>query len=83
VWENTMMSVVDTVASYFTKVWMLEGIKIKADYSTVSALNENELEREDLITKKIDNLQKVINMKPDFDINSEIEKIYGKIKTKN
>ena len=78
VWENTMMSVVDTVASYFTKVWMLEGIQIKADYSTVSALNENELEREDLITKKIDNLQKVINMKPDFDINSEIEKIYGK-----
>ena len=78
VWENTMMSVVDTVASYFTKVWMLEGIQIRADYSTVSALNENEGEREDLITKKIDNLQKVINLKPDFDINSEIEKIYGK-----
>ena len=43
VWENTMMSVVDTVASYFTKVWMLEGIQIKADYSTVSALNDNDV----------------------------------------
>ena len=78
VWENTMMSIVDTVASYFTKVWMLEGIQIRADYSTVSALSENEGEREELITKKIDNLKKVVNLKPDFDINSEIEKIYGK-----
>ena len=78
VWENTIMSTVDTVASYFTKAWMLEGLQIKADYSTVSALNENEIEKVDLISKKIDNLQKVVALKPDFDVNIEIEKIYGK-----
>ena len=77
VWENTMMSIVDTIASYFTKVWMLEGVHIRADYSTVSALTENEIEKENLRTVKIDNLQKLISLKPDFDINTEIEKIYG------
>ena len=78
VWENTMISIVDTVASYFTRAWMLEGLQIKADYSTVSALNENEIEKVDLISKKIDNLQKVVALKPDFDVNVEIDKIYGK-----
>ena len=78
VWENALMSIVDTVASYFTKAWMLEGVHILADYSTVSALTENENEKENLRTVKIENLQKLINLKPDFDINAEIEKIYGK-----
>ena len=72
------MSIVDTVASYFTKAWMLEGVHIRADYSTVSALTENEIEKENLRTVKINNLQKLISMKPDFDINTEIEKMYGK-----
>ena len=78
VWENTLMSIVDTVASYFTKAWMLEGIQIRADYSTVSALNENQIDVEKLKTAKIDNLQKIRNLKPDFDVNTEIEKMYGK-----
>ena len=78
VWENAIMSIVDTVASYFTKAWMLEGVHIRADYSTVSALTENEIEKEQLKMVKIDNLQKLINLKPDFDINTEIEKMYGK-----
>jgi hypothetical protein len=45
VWENALMSIVDTVASYFTKAWMLEGVHIRADYSTVSALTENEIRK--------------------------------------
>ena len=73
------MSVVDTIASYFTKAWMFEnGVHIKADYTTVSALNENKIDVEKLKTAKIDNLQKIRNLKPDFDINAEIEKLYGK-----
>lgn len=78
VWENALMSIVDTIASYFTKAWMLEGVHIQADYTTVSALNENEAELETLRGVKIDNLQKIMNLKPDFDINAEIEKLYGK-----
>ena len=79
VWENALMSIVDTIASYFTKAWMMEnGVHIQADYSTVSALNENQIEAEKLKTVKIDNLQKIRNLKPDFDINTEIEKMYGK-----
>ena len=79
VWENALMSIVDTIASYFTKAWMMEnGVHIQADYSTVSALNENEAELETLRGVKIDNLQKIVNLKPDFDINTEIEKMYGK-----
>ena len=79
VWENALMSLVDTIASYFTKAWMLEnGVHIKADYTTVSALNENQIDVEKLKTAKIDNLQKIRNLKPDFDVNTEIEKMYGK-----
>ena len=79
VWENALMSVVDTIASYFTKAWMLEnGVHIKADYTTVSALNENQIDVESLKAAKIDNLQKIRNLKPDFDVNTEIEKMYGK-----
>lgn len=78
VWENTLMSIVDTVASYFTKAWMLEGIQIRADYSTVSALTENDIEKENLKSIKIENLIKILSVNPDFDVNIEIEKIYGK-----
>ena len=79
VWENALMSIVDTIASYFTKAWMMEnGVHIQADYSTVSALNDNQIEVENLKAIKIDNLQKIRNLKPDFDINTEIEKMYGK-----
>lgn len=79
VWENALISIVDTIASYFTKAWMMEnGVHIQADYSTVSALNENQIEVENLKAIKIDNLQKIVNLKPDFDINTEIEKMYGK-----
>ena len=78
VWENTLMSIVDTIASYFTKAWMLEGVQIKADYSTVSALTENDIEKENLKSIKIENLIKILSINPDFDVNTEIEKIYGK-----
>lgn len=60
VWENTLMSIVDTVASYFTKAAAMDkGFHIKADYSTVSALTENEIEKQTMLTKKIENYSKL------------------------
>lgn len=60
VWENGLMSIIDTIASYFTKAWMFEnGVHIQADYSTVSALNENESEKQDMLSKKVLNYSKL------------------------
>jgi hypothetical protein len=77
VWENTLMSVVDSVASYFTRSFALDkvGYKIKADYSTVSALNANENEIEAIISTRIQNLKGLRELSPDVKIDNEIQKI--------
>ena len=75
VWENTLMSIVDSVCSYFTKAYQFKGYSIKADYSTVSALKVNEIGIEDLITKKIQNLQALKNLNPELNLNNQINKI--------
>lgn len=78
VWENTLISLVDTVLSYFTKAAMFtDGLQIKADYATVSALNENETAKEDLISKKLDNITKAKGLNPEFDTITQINQIYG------
>lgn len=80
VWENTLMSAIDTVCSYFTNSFMLNkiGYSIKADYSTVSALTQNELDLQDLINKKLSNMKLAKELNPDLDISNEIEQLYGK-----
>ena len=78
VWENTLMSVVDTVAGYFTKAAAMKDYSIKADYSTVSALTENEIEKENLITAKLDNLAKAKALDPNFNTSELIYQLYGK-----
>lgn len=77
VWENTLMSVIDSIASYFTKALTLDqaGYKIMADYSTVSALKANESEIEAKITAKISNLKAIKELSPDAKIDNEITKI--------
>lgn len=77
VWENTLMSVIDSIASYFTKALTLDqaGYKIMADYSTVSALKANETEIEAKITAKISNLKAIKELLPDAKIDNEITKI--------
>jgi len=72
VWENGMMSMVETVCYNLTRALYLDkaGVQIKADYSTVSALSENEVGKEDLKAKKIANLKSLKELQPD---NKEID----------
>jgi len=84
VWENGLMSMVETAAANLTGALYLDkvGVKIKADYSTVSSLKTNELSVEDLNTKKLQNLKTLKELQPNNkNIDIEIEKItegYGK-----
>ena len=78
------MSMVETAAANLTGALYLDkvGVKIKADYSTVSSLKTNELSVEDLNTKKLQNLKTLKELQPNNkNIDIEIEKItegYGK-----
>ena len=73
VWENGIMSIVQVVCSNFTKALYLDKVQLQimADYSTVSALSNNESVEQDLITKKLDNLLK---LKASYPENKEIDK---------
>lgn len=80
VWENTLTSMVETTLLSLTKEFALNkiGYSIKADYSSVSVLSDNELTKEDVRTKKIDNLTKLNTLKSqsvDPEITKEIDKI--------
>jgi hypothetical protein len=77
VWENTLISLVDTICGYFTRSLTLDqaGYKIKADYSSVSVLKTNEVQIEQIIQAKLQNLQALISLSPETDITNEIEKI--------
>ena len=61
VWENALISIVNTIADCFTKAFTLDksGYSIQADYSTVSALSENETQNQTLLEKKIANYDKL------------------------
>lgn len=73
VWENGLMSMVETATYNLTRALYLDkvGVQIKADYSSVSALSENEIENQDLISKKLANLKALKELQPD---NKEIDK---------
>ena len=75
VWENCLMSITDTVCEIFTKSFALNkvGYKIKADYSSVSALKQNESTLEDVTAKKIANLQALKTLNHKLDITKQIE----------
>jgi hypothetical protein len=61
------MSISDMVAEDLTKTFFIDktGNKIMCDYSTVSSLNENENEKEDLRTKQINNLKTLKEISPE------------------
>lgn len=75
VWENTLMSIVDTTCNNFTKTCRLDkiGYQIKADYSTVSALKQNESSVEDVRKKQLDNLKLLKELNPMMDITKQLE----------
>lgn len=86
VWENSLMSLTDSVCKSFTKEFRLDaiGYKIMADYSSVSALASNEAEQEAIIKARIENLNALKALVGDgstTEIDNEIIKIlqhYGK-----
>lgn len=75
VWENSLMSLIDTMCNYFTSSFTLDqsGYKIIADYSSVSVLSVNESEIESQITAKLQNLEKLRSM--GYNVENEITKI--------
>ncbi len=79
VWENGLMSMVETTCQNFTRALYLNkvGLQIKADYSTVSCLKANETSNEDLYSKRIANLNAIKAANPDKanDVNKELDKI--------
>ena len=60
VWENSLMSAADMICETLTRAFYLKKEKIRADYSTVSALNENKSDLEDLRAKQIANLNSLM-----------------------
>lgn len=82
VWENGLLSMAQTVCDNLTKMFRIpSGNKIFYDASNVSVLTQNESENEDLIQKKISNLEKLKALNPEIDINPiilEMFKGYGK-----
>ena len=79
VWENAILSILDSVNKNFTHNFGLDkvGYKIMDDISNVTALVENESSNQDLIAKKLANLEKMKQLNPEFDINPELDKIYN------
>jgi len=75
VWENTLMSMTDLVCGAFTKAWRLKDEKVCADYSSVSCLSENAIEREDLKGKQLDNLTKINTILSTENVKPEVAKI--------
>ena len=78
VWENGIMSMVGTACENLTAQLRLNkvGVKIKADYSSVSCLKSNESAAEDLTTKRLANLMTINQMYP---TNTEVQKEIDKI----
>jgi hypothetical protein len=78
-WENTLISVVENACELWSKFTMLSsvGYKIRPDYSSVSALNKNKESKEDYLSKKLANLEKMKQMNPEN--SSEIDKIITEI----
>jgi len=78
VWENGLLSMAETVCQNLTRMFRLPtGNKIMFDASNVSALQANESEGEDLITKRLANLEKIKVLNPDANITDAVNEIFN------
>jgi hypothetical protein len=77
VWENGILSLDKTVNENLAKLFGFDkvGYAIKSDYSTVSCLITNAGKKEDIITKRLNNLKSIKELDPNADITSEVNKI--------
>lgn len=82
VWENTIMSCVDTCIDDITKFTMIDkaGNKITADYSSVSCLKNNEKDIISTDSLKLDNLAKIKAIDPtlEAEVNAQVKEILWK-----
>ena len=84
VWSNALIPALQTVEDNLTRILKLPiGTKLKGDLSNVEALQENESEKEDFVTKKLANLEKLKALSPESkEIEIEIQKIIKDYGTK-
>lgn len=77
IWENSLISLVDSACKSFTKMLTLDKIShsIKADYSNVGALKSNALDGEAVDNARLENLKLIKEIDPLKNIGSEIDKI--------
>lgn len=79
VWENGLLSMAGTVCQNLTKMFRIaNGNKIWFDSSNVTALTQNQSEKEDLTAKRIANLQQMQLLNPEIDIKPIITEIFSK-----
>jgi len=82
VWENAIMSIANSFAKYWASVCMIDkqGYTIMPDYSTVSCLEANESQAQDVMKKQLVNLNLIKQLSPETDVQpmiNEILKEYG------
>ena len=84
VWSNALIPALQTVEDNLTTILKLPiGTKLKGDLSNIEALQENESEKEDFVTKKLANLEKLKALSPESkEIEIEIQKIIKDYGTK-
>jgi len=77
VWENSLLSLTNTVADDLTRMFKLDkiGYKIVADTSSVSALVANEKENQELIKLELENIDKIKQINPDADVTELVNNI--------
>jgi len=80
VWENALLSAAKTISGNLTKMFGIDktGNQILFDISSVSALVENEIESEDLTAKKLENIKKLKEIKPELEIDNIITEIHSR-----
>ena len=77
VWENSLLSLTNTVADDLTRMFRLDkiGYKIVADTSSVSALVANEKDNQELIKLELENIDKIKQINPDADVTELVNNI--------
>jgi len=77
VWENGLLSMAETVCQNLTKMFGFPStMKIMFDQENISALTKNESDKEDLMLKKLNNIEKMKSLSPELDVTLKVNEIY-------
>lgn len=83
VWENGLLSMAKTVCQNLTNMFGIGKYDVHIDFDTtnVSALVQNESDKEELTKKKLDNISLIKSIDPNYNVKAAIDPIiedYGK-----